>query len=102
LVHSHPARRSSSSPKADQFYDADRAVAAGAAVELLPDRLTADSARDAVRMLLQDESFRGAAQRIKNELDAMPDPQQAVESLEQLTGREPVQHGSWLSWRQMT
>ena len=79
---------------ADHFYNADRAVAAGAAVKLMPDRLTADSARDAVRMLLHDDTFQSAAHRIENELEAMPDPQDAVESLEQLVAREPVQHGS--------
>ena len=78
---------------ADHFYNAERVVAAGAGVQLVPDRLTADSARDAVRMLLHDDTFQGAAQRIKNELEAMPDPEQAVETLEQLTGRELVQHG---------
>ena len=75
---------------ADHFYNADRVVAAGAAIQLMPDRLTADSARDAVRMLLHDPTFRTAAHRIKNEIDAMPDPREAVESLEQLTGREPI------------
>src|SRR3954453_1627034 len=70
---------------ADQFYNADRVVAAGAGVQLLPDSLTADSARDAVRMLLRDDTFRQAADRIKNELDAMPGPRQAVETLERLT-----------------
>ncbi len=79
---------------ADHFYNADRVVAAGAGVQLMPDRLTADSARDAVRMLLHDDTFQAAAHRIKNELDAMPDPQQAVETLEQLTAREPVPHRS--------
>jgi len=53
----------------------------------MPDRLTADSARDVVRVLLHDATFRDAAHRIKNEFDAMPEPRQAVESLEQLTGR---------------
>ena len=42
---------------ADHFYNADRVVAAGAGVQLMPDRLTADSARDAVRMLLHDDTF---------------------------------------------
>ena len=78
---------------ADHFYNAERVVAAGAGVQLMPDCLTADSARDAVRMLLHDDTFEGAAHRIKNELEAMPDPEQAVETLEQLTGRELVQHG---------
>jgi UDP:flavonoid glycosyltransferase YjiC (YdhE family) len=77
---------------ADHFYNADRVVAAGAAVQLMPDRLTADAARDAVRTLLRDERFRSAAHRIKSEFDAMPDPRQAVETLEQLTARGPLQH----------
>jgi UDP:flavonoid glycosyltransferase YjiC (YdhE family) len=75
---------------ADHFYNADRAVAAGAAVQLMPDRLTADAARDAVRMLLHDDTIRDAAHRIKNEFDAMPEPQQAVETLEQLIARAPL------------
>jgi UDP:flavonoid glycosyltransferase YjiC (YdhE family) len=75
---------------ADQFYNAERAAAAGAAVQLMPDRLTADSAREAVRILLHDDTFRRAAHRIKSEFDAMPDARQAVEMLEQLTEREPA------------
>jgi len=70
---------------ADQFYNADRVVAAGAGVQLLPNLLTADSARHAIRVLLRDDTFREAAARIKNELDAMPEPHQVVETLEQLT-----------------
>jgi UDP:flavonoid glycosyltransferase YjiC (YdhE family) len=70
---------------ADHFYNADRVVAAGAAVRLLPDRLTAESARDAVRLLLRDPGFRTAAHRIRNEIEAMPAPRHAVEALEQLT-----------------
>ncbi len=70
---------------ADHFYNAERVVAAGAGVQLMPDRLTADSARDAVRILLHDSAYLDAARRIKSELDAMPDPQEAVETLEQLS-----------------
>jgi UDP:flavonoid glycosyltransferase YjiC (YdhE family) len=70
---------------ADQFYKADRVVAAGAGIQLIPDLLTADSARDAVRVLLHDDTFREAAHRIRNEFDAMPEPHRAVETLEQLT-----------------
>ena len=72
---------------ADQFYNAERVVAAGAAVRLMPDRLTADSARDAVRMLLHDATFRDAAHRIRDEFEAMPEPRQAVEALERLAAR---------------
>ncbi|MFL6181928.1 MAG: glycosyltransferase, partial [Actinomycetes bacterium] len=66
---------------ADQFYNADRVVAAGAGIQLLPDSLNADSVRDAISLLLHDHTFREAADRIKNELDAMPEPHQAVETL---------------------
>ena len=59
---------------ADHFYNAERVVAAGAGIQLMPDRLTADSVRDAVRMLLHDDAFQDAAHRIRNELDAMPGP----------------------------
>jgi len=79
---------------ADHFFNAERVTAAGAGLQLLPDRLTADSARDAVRMLLHDDTFRDAARRIENELAAMPDPHHAVEALERLTGRRHLQHGS--------
>jgi UDP:flavonoid glycosyltransferase YjiC (YdhE family) len=79
---------------ADQFYNAERVVAGGAGVQLMPDRLTAESVRDAARMLLHDGSFRDAAHRVKNELDAMPDPREAVQALEHLTAREPQQHRS--------
>ncbi len=79
---------------ADHFYNADRVVAAGAGVRLMPDRLTAGSARDAVRMLLHDDTFQTAARRLKNEFDAMPDPRHAVETLEKLAGREHLHHGS--------
>jgi UDP:flavonoid glycosyltransferase YjiC (YdhE family) len=74
---------------ADHFHNAERVVAAGAGVQLVPDRLTADAVREAVRILLHDDTFRRAAQRIRNEFDAMPDPRQAVETLEQLAVREP-------------
>ena len=74
---------------ADQFYNAERVVAAGAGIQLMPDLLTVASARAAVRTLLHEDAYRNAAHRIENELDAMPDPGQAVEALERLARREP-------------
>ena len=71
---------------ADQFYNADRVVAAGAGIQLMPDRLTAESARDALRLLLHDDTYRDAAERTKHEFEAMPAPRQAVARLEQLVG----------------
>ena len=72
---------------ADQFHNAERVVAAGAAVQLMPDRLTADSARRAVRTILGDDGFQRAAHDIERELDAMPDPSRAVQRLERLVAR---------------
>jgi UDP:flavonoid glycosyltransferase YjiC (YdhE family) len=76
---------------ADQFYNAERVMAAGAGLKLMPDHLTSDSARDAVRMLLHDGTFRDAAHRIRSEFEAMPDPREAVETLERLVARESPQ-----------
>jgi UDP:flavonoid glycosyltransferase YjiC (YdhE family) len=84
LVHSHLACRSCSFPKAPTSSTTPRVVAAGAGIQLLPDSQTADCVRDALSVLLHDDTFREAADRIKNELDAMPEPRQAVETLEQL------------------
>jgi UDP:flavonoid glycosyltransferase YjiC (YdhE family) len=73
---------------ADQFYNAERVVAAGAGIALMPDQLTAESAREAVRELLGDDAFRSAAQRIKQEFESMPDAMQAVAALERLVARQ--------------
>ena len=59
---------------ADQFYNAERVVAAGAGVSLTPPDLTEAAVRSAVRQLVEDQTYRQAAQRIKTECDAMPDP----------------------------
>lgn len=74
---------------ADQFYNAERVVAAGAGIALMPHELTAQSVREAVRAILGDDSFRSAAQRIQREFEAMPDATQAVVALERLVaGRQ--------------
>src|SRR4029078_601198 len=53
---------------ADHFHTADRVVAAGAAVRLMADRLTATSARDAGHMLLPEDTFHTAAHRLQNDV----------------------------------
>ena len=49
-------------------------IAAGAGVSLTPPDLTVAAVRSAVRQLVEDQTYRQAAQRIKTECDAMPEP----------------------------
>jgi UDP:flavonoid glycosyltransferase YjiC (YdhE family) len=72
---------------ADQFFNTERVVAAGAGIGLLPGRFSADSVRQAVRALLDDEGYRGAAQGIAREIAAMPDAADTVVALERLVTR---------------
>jgi UDP:flavonoid glycosyltransferase YjiC (YdhE family) len=72
---------------ADHFYNAERITAAGAGIRLAPGELSADTTREALRALLRDDSFRNAAGRIRDELEAMPDPGDAVAVLEELAAR---------------
>jgi UDP:flavonoid glycosyltransferase YjiC (YdhE family) len=72
---------------ADQFFNTERVVAAGAGIGLLPEQFSADSVRQAVRKLLDDEAYRDAAQGIAREIEAMPDPAHAVVALERLLSR---------------
>ena len=46
---------------ADQFFNTERVVAAGAGIGLPPGQFSADSVRQAVRALLDDEAYRTAA-----------------------------------------
>jgi MGT family glycosyltransferase len=71
---------------ADQFFNTERVVAAGAGIGLLPRELSADAVREGVRALLGDEAYRSAALRIAREIAAMPDPADAVVALERLVG----------------
>ena len=57
---------------ADQHGDADRVVAAGAGRKLLRDALTPVTVREAIAALLDESSYRLGAQRIAEEIAAMP------------------------------
>lgn len=72
---------------ADQFFNTERVVAAGAGIGLLPEQFSADSVRQAVRKLLDDEAYRNAAEGIAREIEAMPDAAHAVVALERLISR---------------
>ena len=72
---------------ADQFFNTERVIAAGAGIGLLPGELSAAAVREAVRTLMQDQAFRTAAQSIASEIAAMPDAADAVVALERLASR---------------
>jgi UDP:flavonoid glycosyltransferase YjiC (YdhE family) len=57
----------------DQFINAERAVATGAAVSLLPTELDPESLRSAVERVWEDHRYADAAARIRDEVAAMPD-----------------------------
>jgi UDP:flavonoid glycosyltransferase YjiC (YdhE family) len=70
---------------ADQYSNAERVVSAGAGRQLLKDELSVDTARDSVRALLHDASYRRAAERIQAEIHDMPDARDALKRIEALT-----------------
>jgi UDP:flavonoid glycosyltransferase YjiC (YdhE family) len=72
---------------ADQFFNTERVVAAGAGIGLLPGQFSADSVRQAVHALLDDEAYRNAAEGIAREIAAMPDAADTVVALEPLVAR---------------
>ena len=69
---------------ADQFLNAAAIEAAGAGLCLMPGEATADAARDAVRRLLDDDSFRHGASQVGRTIAQMPPPHEVCEVLELL------------------
>ena len=72
---------------ADQFYNAERILAAGAGLVLRPLEVGVESVRDAVRALLTDPAFGVRARKIAAEIAAMPPPEAALRHLEDLVSR---------------
>jgi UDP:flavonoid glycosyltransferase YjiC (YdhE family) len=68
---------------ADQFENATAAAAAGAARVVLPDELSEPAVRDAAGALLDDASYRDAAQDIAAEIAAMPSAAEVVQQIEE-------------------
>lgn len=62
----------------DQFRNAESLVAAGAGRRLLPAEVRAEAVRDAVRLLLQEPSYRACAEQLRGEIAAMPSPGEAA------------------------
>jgi len=69
---------------ADQYANAERIAAAGAGLQLLKDDVSADAVRDSVRNVLDDASYKHAAERIQAEIHDMPDARDAVTRIETL------------------
>lgn len=67
---------------ADQFLNADAVAASGAGISIAPDAATLDSIRDAVSTVLGDPSFRAAARRVAQSIEAMPPPDDVAVVLE--------------------
>lgn len=65
----------------DQHRHADRAEAVGAAAKLIGDDITADKIRDHAQQLLDDPAPRVAAEKIRDEMRALPPPAAVVSSL---------------------
>jgi UDP:flavonoid glycosyltransferase YjiC (YdhE family) len=67
---------------ADQFLNAAAIAGYGAGLSLLPDAASAEAIGAAVQQLLEDSSYRAAAQRIASSIRAMPTPADVAEVLE--------------------
>jgi UDP:flavonoid glycosyltransferase YjiC (YdhE family) len=76
---------------ADQPLNAQRCAALGVGRVLDAVRATPADVRDAVAAVLEDPSCRAAAQRLRDEIAALPPPEHAVGLLERLAvEREPI------------
>jgi len=69
---------------ADQFYNADRVIAAGAGRRLLGAELTAEGVAGEAGLLLDDPRYRAAAAAVAGQIAAMPPARSAVPALENL------------------
>lgn len=76
---------------ADQPENAAHCAALGLGRVIAPTELTPERARDAVRDVLDDPSYRRNAERLRDEMAALPGPEYAVELLERLAReRQPL------------
>ncbi len=73
---------------ADQPANAARCAALGLGRVVPPADLTPETARRAVLAVLADPACRAAAERVRDEIAALPGPERAVELLEQLASEQ--------------
>ena len=72
---------------ADQFDNAARAAAAGAAVVLQPDEVTPAAVAESLRRVLTEPDVRAGAASVAAEIQAMPGPDEAAGAIEEHLGR---------------
>jgi UDP:flavonoid glycosyltransferase YjiC (YdhE family) len=77
---------------ADQYVIAERVVASGAGLRLLPTEVNANSIRATVEALLGESAQGSNARRLQIEIAAMPGPEAAVESVEQIAVSSAAPH----------
>jgi UDP:flavonoid glycosyltransferase YjiC (YdhE family) len=65
----------------DQPANSAALVRSGAALALTPEETTADNVADALDQLLGDPRYREAAERVRYEIEAMPDPDTVMRML---------------------
>lgn len=76
---------------ADHPENAARCASLGLGRVVPPAELTPETARQTVRAVLADPAYRAAAERLRDEIDALPGPEYAVELLERLAAeRQPI------------
>ncbi|MDP8975562.1 MAG: glycosyltransferase [Actinomycetota bacterium] len=73
---------------ANQYRNAERCVAVGAALRLLPDEVTPEAVRRAVTALLGRPAQREAARRLAREISLMPGPEEGAALVEELARRK--------------
>ena len=69
---------------ADQFLNTEMLARAGAGIGLMPNEITPESVRSGVTRLMQEPSFKQAAQGIREEIRSMPSPEEVAAQLSQL------------------
>ena len=70
---------------ADQPQNARRCAALGVGEVIASDNRTPEAIREAVRRVFGEPSYRGKAERVRDEMAALPGPEYAVQLLERLT-----------------
>ena len=77
--------------QADQPYNAACCAALGVGAVIEPGERSAEAIREAVRVVMDDRSYRQNAERLRDEMAALPGPEYAVALLERLArDKEPL------------